>query len=356
MPRVSIVMASYNHERFVGKAVQSVLDQSLSDLELVITDDASTDGTAAVIERFTDPRVRFLRFAQNRGQYVAVNHCLRAARGEYVGVLNSDDVYLPTKLALQVAFLDAHPEVGAVFGRVRTIDGADRPVRSRKHFLSDNRSRFEWLNRFFYKDNRLCHPSALLRRRCHQAAGGYDARYAQLADYDLWTRMCLRCDIHILPDEVVAFRWHGANQSGRRPDSIRRRWWEHRQILDNFLAIDSLALLQQVFPEAKPYGDDLDADLIPFVLAQLALQSPSRRQVHQAFALDTLFRLLRDPARAERLEQRFGFGPKGFTRLTAQYDVFNVFAVRQMRVRPQRGPAGLWKKMLRRLPRFGSGD
>jgi glycosyltransferase involved in cell wall biosynthesis len=343
MPKVSIVMAAYNHERFVGRAVQSVLDQTFSDLELVITDDASTDGTAAVIERFTDPRIRFLRFAQNRGQYVAVNHCLREVQGEYVAVLNSDDVYLPTKLALQVAFLDAHPEVGAVFGRVRTVDGADRPVRSKQHFLSRNRSRFAWLNWFFYKDNRLCHPSMLLRRRCHQVAGGYDARYAQLADYDLWTRMCMQCEIHILPDEVAAFRWHGANMSGRRPDSIRRCWWEHRRILDNFLAIDNLAFLQQVFPEAQQYGDDIDADLIPFVLAQLALRSKSRRQVHQAFALDTIFRLLSDPARADRVARRFGFGPKDFTR-------------RQMRARQQRGPGGLWKKMLRSLPGFAPAD
>jgi GT2 family glycosyltransferase len=344
-------MASYNHEKYVGRAVQSVLGQSHQDFELVITDDGSSDGTATEIARFTDPRLKFFRFPRNRGQFVALNHCLRAARGEYIAVLNSDDAFLPGKLECQVKFLRNHPEVGAVFSRVRVVDAQDRVLRRQKTFLAANMSRYEWLNRFFYKDNRLCHPSALVRRRCHETVGLYDPRYAQLADYDFWIRLCMKYEIHILPEELVAFRWlpHGANMSARRADSIKRRWWEHRHVLDTFLSIDSPAFLRQVFPEAGKYGDDIDRESIPLVLALLALETRSRRQIHQAFALDTIYRLLGDPGTVERLARRFHFDGSRFIRLTGQYDVFNSVTLRQMRAQRQRTWGRLWRSVRRRL-------
>ena len=98
MPKVSVIMASYNHEKYVGQAVQSVLDQTYQDFELVIADDGSTDRTAAEVAKFADPRIKFFPFSQNRGQFVTTNHCLRQATGEYIAVLNSDDAFLPTKL------------------------------------------------------------------------------------------------------------------------------------------------------------------------------------------------------------------------------------------------------------------
>jgi glycosyltransferase involved in cell wall biosynthesis len=337
-------MASYNHEKYVGQAVQSVLDQTYQDFELVITDDTSTDRTAGKIAEFTDPRIKLFRFPKNRGQFVATNHCLRQSRGEYLAVLNSDDVFLPGKLERQVQFLDDHPEVGAVFCGVRIIDEQGRIVRGKKTFLCENRPRSEWLNRFFYKDNRLCHPSVLMRRQCHEVVGEYNECYAQLADYDLWIRLCMRYEMYILPEELVGFRVlpQNANMSSRRPDSIKRRWWEHRHILDNFLSLRDPAFFVQVFPQATKYGADIPAELLPFVLAQFALETKSRRQAHQAFALDTIYRLLGNPETADLLHRRFGFDYKDFIKLTGQCDVFNAFAIRQVRAQRQRGLSGWW--------------
>jgi glycosyltransferase involved in cell wall biosynthesis len=338
-------MASYNHERYVGRAIQSVLDQTLVDLELVITDDGSRDGTAAEIAKFTDARIRFFRFPANRGQFAATNHCLREARGQYVAVLNSDDIFLPTKLEKQVGFLNDHPEVGAVFCRVRMIDEQDRAWHGKEIFRTTNMSRFAWLNHFFYRGNCLCHPAVLLRRQCHTTVGDYNERYAQLADFDFWTRLCLHYEIHILPEELVGFRMlpQNGNMGSKRPDSIRRCRWEHRRIFDNFLLIDSPAVLLKVFPEANRYGDDVPRELLPFVLAMLALQAKSTRQIHQAFALDTLYRLLDNPQTAQQLTPRFGFDYRDLIRLTGQYDVFNIATIQQMRAQRQGGFRTLWK-------------
>jgi glycosyltransferase involved in cell wall biosynthesis len=344
-------MAAYNHERYVGQAVQSVLDQTYRDFELVIADDASTDHTADEIAKCADPRIRFLSSSRNRGQFVTTNHCLRESTGEYIAVLNSDDAFLPTKLEHQVKFLDDHPAVGAVFCRARVIDTQGRTARGRRCFLMENRSRFAWLSRFFYKDARLCHPSVMIRRQCHEVIGEYDERYAQLADYDLWVRLCMKYDIFILPQELVAFRWlpRNTNMSGRRSDSIKRRYWEYRHLLDNFLCIQDRAFFAQVFPEAEKDVRDLPEGLLPFVLALLALQARARPQVHQAFALDTIFRLLADSQCAEALYRRFNFGHQDFIKLTGECDVFNAFAVTQRRAQRLRPRGGLWNALWQRL-------
>ncbi len=353
VPLVSVIMASYNHGKYVRRAVQSVLDQSIQDFEFVITDDGSRDETAAEIAKCADRRIRFFRFPANRGQFVATNHGLRQAWGEYLAILNSDDLFLPTKLEKQVAFLADHPDVGAVFSRVRMIDEQDRPWHGKSMFSDVNRSRFEWLNRFFYEGNCLCHPSVLMRRQCHAAIGAYDERYAQLGDYDLWIRLCMKYEMHILPEELLAFRVlsRSANMSSKRPDSVKRGTWEHRHILDNFLSIRSPELLHAVFPEAAHYGADLDEESIPFVLAQLALRAKRRKKMHQAFALETLFRLLGDSGTAEKLERRFGFRCRDFIELTGRCDAFSAYALRQLRAGRQRHPRGLWARWLRTLRR-----
>jgi len=114
-PRVSVVMPAYNHRRFVGQAIASVLDQSFRDFELLVVDDGSTDGTPNVIRQFQDVRLMLEVFPANRGAVVAENTAIRSSRGEYIAILNSDDYFLPGKLETQVNFLDANPAVAAVF-------------------------------------------------------------------------------------------------------------------------------------------------------------------------------------------------------------------------------------------------
>ena len=105
VPRVSIVIPSYNHERFVARAIESVLSQTYQDFEIVITDDASTDGSVDVLSTYTrkDPRIKLFL---NRFNYEthATNHCIQHSSGEYVAVLSSDDEFFPTKLERQVDF------------------------------------------------------------------------------------------------------------------------------------------------------------------------------------------------------------------------------------------------------------
>ena len=124
MPRVSIVIPSYNHEKYVRECIQSVLDQTYQDFEIVITDDGSTDGTVNVIREFDDSRIQIYTQAENKGACTAINNCIRKAASKYIAVLNSDDAWEPTKLEKQVQYLDSHPEIGAVFTKVIIVNEA----------------------------------------------------------------------------------------------------------------------------------------------------------------------------------------------------------------------------------------
>ncbi|MEO8588916.1 MAG: glycosyltransferase family 2 protein [Flavobacteriales bacterium] len=125
-PRVSVLMTLYNKGPFVEEAVRSVLDNTFGDLELLVVDDASTDDGVERVRRITDPRIRLLTHDRNTGRAAAANRGYDAARGEYLAILDADDIAHPERLAKQVAFMDAHPDVG-VCGSFAQLIG-DRAV------------------------------------------------------------------------------------------------------------------------------------------------------------------------------------------------------------------------------------
>ncbi|MEW6380384.1 MAG: glycosyltransferase [bacterium] len=328
MPRVSVVMASYNHEKYIAEALQSVLDQTYQDFEIIITDDGSTDETADQIRKFKDPRIDLSCFEKNQGACVATRISLEKARGEYIAILNSDDAYLPDRLEKQVRFLDNHPDIGAVFSQAQIIDEQGNDFTDVNHFYytifqQDNKSRFAWLNHFFYNRNCLCHPSILIRRKCYETIGYYDERYAQLPDFDFWIRLCLKYEIHVLPEKLIKFRIRTgeANASGNRPEVRIRDNWEFSQILKNYLTIRTSEDLLKIFPEAGIYPE-IEDDLIPFYLAMLALKV--HHPVYQSFAVNTLHELIGNRETAAKLAGKYNFRYIDFIRLTGKYDVFNL--------------------------------
>src|SRR5436190_19138080 len=121
-PLVSVIIPSYNHEKFVKECIESVLNQTFQDFEIIITDDSSTDRTVEIIKSFKDPRIKLFVHSQNRGACVATNNCIRHSKGRYIAMLSSDDAWYPEKLTIQVRYMEDHPNIAAVFGKVDWID------------------------------------------------------------------------------------------------------------------------------------------------------------------------------------------------------------------------------------------
>ncbi|MBL7965269.1 MAG: glycosyltransferase family 2 protein [Flavobacteriales bacterium] len=124
--KVSVLMPVYNKAPFVREAVESVLHGTYTDIEVVAVDDASTDDSLAVLRAITDPRLRIVELKENSGPGGAANAGLDACRGEYIVRLDADDIAVPERIAMQVAFMDAHPEIGASGGRVRLFGSTDQ--------------------------------------------------------------------------------------------------------------------------------------------------------------------------------------------------------------------------------------
>lgn len=297
-PLVSVVIASYNHAPFVQACVQSALQQGIEDLEIIVTDDGSSDHTVDQINALNDHRIHLHVFPQNRGACAALNDAIRRSRGRFIAVLNSDDLFLPGKLHRQIHFLEQNPAVGAVFGWPHFIDDQGQPFQDPDHkdhavFHQANRSRHQWLRHFFDHGNALCHPTALLRRDVYQTVGLYDPRLAQVPDLDQWIRLCMAYEIHVLPEPLTAFRIRSAmqNASAARPEVVRRDAWERADILRHYLRLPQSQLLQ-VFPEFAGQGGDTTEQLARYALG---LATP----FHQRFALQAWFEALPAGGRLE---------------------------------------------------------
>jgi glycosyltransferase involved in cell wall biosynthesis len=152
--KVSIVMSSYNHEAFVSQAIESVIAQEYQDWEFIIRDDASQDQTPAIAAAYEDERIRFLGSDLHLGGAESLNQCIARARGEYIAIINSDDVFLPSRLAVQLPLLERNATVGAIFSVPQIIDDQSQVITEGAHpflsiFRQSNRDRFAWLKFFF---------------------------------------------------------------------------------------------------------------------------------------------------------------------------------------------------------------
>jgi glycosyltransferase involved in cell wall biosynthesis len=222
--RVSLVIATFNHARFLGDALDSAVAQTLRDVEIVVVDDGSTDDTPAVLARYGD-RIRVIR-QPNRGLAAARNAGLAAARGTYVSFLDADDVLMPTKLAAQAAILDRAPTVGWTYCDVlieTVATGAAMPASER--FGYGARMLEGWLFPELIHGNFIPAIAPLVRRTVLDAAGGFDERLTALEDWDLWLRLSLIAEARYSPAVLVRYRVHpgGMSEDRARMDQNRFR-------------------------------------------------------------------------------------------------------------------------------------
>jgi len=212
---VSVIMPNFNGARFLGEAIGSVLAQTYRPVELIVVDDGSTDGSRQAIGRYGDG-VTLIALAHTGLPGRVRNRGLLAARGGLVAFLDSDDLWLPEKLALQVAYLEARPEVGLVHSNLQVIDGAGRYVRdiflgcAGSRGLSDDDPEPSFVQ-LLNGDSGVWTSSVLVRRHVLDRVGGFDETLTVAEDYDLWIRIAREFRIGFVPDALAKHRKHGGN-------------------------------------------------------------------------------------------------------------------------------------------------
>jgi len=342
-PKVSVILTSFNHGRFIGDTIDSILGQSFRDFELIIADDCSQDNSWEIITSYQDSRIKL--FKSDVSERGLINKVLKRglATGEYIAIHHSDDLWEPEKLEKQVAFLNQWPEYGAVFTRVKTIDETGNVSeehsisnRTQEYYLNvfdqENRTRHEWLRRFFYEGNCLCHPSALLRKECFEKIGYYNPFFRQLPDFDFWVRLCLSYEIHILPERLVKFRLHGneSNTSSATDDNVRRSIYEFFAVLNHFRKIKDSDFLLKIFPEMEK--DLFLPGCFPeYCLAQAALKGNHRSIIF--FGILLLDELMGNEEIREKIKKTHNFTLADYHKVTGSIDLFNELNVVMLNTR-----------------------
>ena len=330
MSKVSVILTSYNHEKYIRESIDSVLAQTFQDFELLILDDASSDNSWDIIKSYSDPRIKAFRNEKNQLGTNRFNHAItELSTGEYIAVHHSDDIWVREKLQKQIEFLGSHPQYGAVFTNTLAIGEDSVPLNDPKHFYTTifdqpNRSRHEWLNHFFYRGNALCHPTVLIRKKCYENCGLYRYGLAQLTDLDMWIRLCLKYEIYVLPGKLFRFRIreNESNASGSRPETRIRTITEFHYLLRNFLQIETFEEMAAIFPDARQYyrANGFEPK---FVLAMMVLDDKSP-QWTKLFGIELLFDLMTDEKNVTRIKSLYGFDHLDLIRITGKYDVFSI--------------------------------
>jgi glycosyltransferase involved in cell wall biosynthesis len=228
MARVSIIVPAFNAAPFIGDALASVLRQTYPHWETVVVDDGSTDGTRAAVEARMPAfqgRLRYL-YQENRGVSAARNTAIRACRGEFIALLDADDIWLDNRLERGVNTLDQHPDAGLVHAQVMRIDRAGaligKPPSPPEKYLSGRIARHIYARRAH-----LLAPTILFRRRCLEVAGYFDESFSATEDRDLWFRIARSFPVAYL-SEVLA--WYRVS-----PNSLSREWERSRDAQLQFL-------------------------------------------------------------------------------------------------------------------------
>jgi glycosyltransferase involved in cell wall biosynthesis len=215
--RVSFVVTNHNYARFLPQAIDSLLDQSFKELELIVVDDCSTDDSASVLDRYaSNPRIRIVRHTTNTGSIRAYNEGLQMARGEFIGVFDADDYALdPNAVARQVAVFDADASVGLVYSAFDQVDEYSQPFRACRPFAADyvRDGLAEFGDLIFL--NYIAHSGTLVRRACHEALGYYDPRLPYAGDWELWLRVASHYAVGYLSAPLYAYRVHINNMTAK---------------------------------------------------------------------------------------------------------------------------------------------
>ena len=220
MPEISVIIPSYNHAAYIGDAVESVISQSCTDFELIVVDDGSTDNSLEVLSGFSDPRLRVLT-QPNQGAHAAINRGLREATGEYLAILNSDDLYHPLRLAKMLEVLKADRQVGLVGSYIDIIDRDGKSL-GIKHGYDDSSPWLLEVPERSFRAGKDLHKALLTEnywsttsnfvfpRRWFEAVGEFrPLRYTH--DWDFALRMARVSRMVLLPDVLMHYRVHATN-------------------------------------------------------------------------------------------------------------------------------------------------
>lgn len=220
--KVSVCIPVYNGSAYIAESINSVLAQTYENFHLIVCDNCSTDNTEEIVRSFRDPRLKYVRNAENLGLVGNANRCLELANGEYVCIWHHDDVMLPENLERKVHILDEHPDVGFVHSNLILIDEKGEIVApeiwnedSRRDYIEDGLTVFHKYISYLScgRGASIFFGAVLARRKCYKKLGGFCPELPHCLDSEMWMRMMLFYKIACIGTPIVKYRVHPTSTS-----------------------------------------------------------------------------------------------------------------------------------------------
>ena len=232
MPKVSVIIPTYNMSRFISDAVESVLNQTYQDYEIIIVDDGSTDGTKAIVKKHIDQcpdKVRYI-YQENKGLAVARNTAIKNAGGEFIALLDADDKYCSHRLEEGIKVIESHQHIGLVHANVTRISEEG------EHILTPKRNKrvlsgYIFNDLFIRKADISC-PTVLLRKECFDRVGLFDENLTRLGceDREAWLRIAREYKVEYIDEVLAYYRYVKSGMSKNREKMTKARYY----VVDKF--------------------------------------------------------------------------------------------------------------------------
>ena len=338
-PLVSVLLTTYNREKYLSYCIESVLNQTYKNLEFIIIDDGSTDSSMDLIRRYHDPRIKAFHLNENHHISYATNVGLNKVSGDYLAYIDSDDVWELTKLEKQLRLLQSTPSAKACFTWVNIIDengtvcNQDYPDLI-KMYQSHTDNREKWLRHFFFEGNRLPKPAALVDMEAARTVGDHTLALVQAHDFDWWVRFTCQYSFLILEEPLLnirRFQDPADNASGISPKQDTRFLNEYMMIRSKFLdrlsPKDFIHTFHELFRNpAASTPEELECEKA-FLLLKCCYKNPEDN--YPILGLYRLAELLQNPDTCKVLESVYQFTPKTYYELDFQplyysYDLFHL--------------------------------
>lgn len=224
-PEVSVVMATYNGERFLKKAIASILEQTWTNFEFLIVDDCSIDQTSKILADFAfkDKRIKIIKNEKNLGLTKSLNKALEITQGKYIARMDDDDIAKPTRLEKQFTFLEGHFDYALIGCLADVIDERGRVIGEKKLALD-----YKTLKKKLLFNNQLIHSAWFFRKDILEDVGFYNEKFKKAQDYELLLRIASKYQVCNLPEKLIQWRKRGDSLSfqdkSQQKYALKARW------------------------------------------------------------------------------------------------------------------------------------
>ncbi len=340
-PLISIVVITYNHEKYIAQCIKSLLTQSLSNFELIIVDDGSTDNTRKIIETFYDPRIIY-HYQENMGPSSATNTGISLATTEFISLLSGDDMAYEDRLTCQYNYFIKHPETTLLFGRCQVIDEKGQSITAHPLQNLFNKTiyttRHRLFRHFFFEGNCLNAVTCMLRRSTFlEKTNGFQYASLQLQDFMMWFEWLKHSDIVLLNEKLAYYRVRSNQQNLSSSKNDNRTFFENSIILENILDDIDIEFFKKTFLQDIKQPDFFEK--ISFELEKAFLYLKHKHPEIQEIGMKKLFLLLQDAKTRMCFLEKYRLSFKNYFDLTGAtntgyYDDFENFYRDIKRQRP----------------------